>query len=241
MALLKRKYTRYCVQDLRDFAAGKNGECLSPNYQGSHTKHRWKCSKGHEWTATPNQIINKMTWCPLCSYEQMKVFTYTIGDMRQAAAKHGGKCLSPEYLGTHVKLLWECREGHRWQTTPHSILIHGTWCPECVFKSLRDAYEMTRRPEKEAVKGRILALLKERPLRNAEIQASTHLGRNQVYRLMRELSAESLVLQQGYGQSARWHAKERMIQTGEAAPATRVEAMHLGATHNPAFNSLEFE
>lgn len=210
MALLKRKYTRYCIQDLRDFAAGKNGECLSPNYQGSHTKHRWKCSHGHDWEATPNQIINKKTWCPQCSYQQLKVFTYTIGEMRQAAAKHGGKCLSPEYLGTHRKLLWECREGHRWQTTPHSILNHGTWCPECRggFKSVRDAYEMTRRPEKEAVKGRILTLLKNSPLRNVEIRESTDLNRQQTLRIMRELSAEGLVVLTGHGQSARWHAKE---------------------------------
>lgn len=209
MALLKRKYTRYCIQDLHEFAAGKNGECLSPNYKGSETKYRWKCSEGHEWQATSNQIFNKKTWCPQCSYQKMRDLAHTIEEMRQAAARHGGKCLSPKFLGAHGKLLWECGEGHRWLATPHNILTHGSWCPDCRggFKLVRHAYEMTRRPEKEAVKGRILTLLKDSPARNAEIRAFTNLDRQQTLRIMRELSAEGLVFLAGHGQSALWHRK----------------------------------
>jgi ATP-dependent DNA helicase RecG len=44
-------------------------------------------------------------------------------------------------------------------------------------------YDMTRRLDKEAIKVRILSLLKGRPLRNEDIRKFTDLGRQQVYRI----------------------------------------------------------
>lgn len=71
-------------------------------------------------------------------------------------------------------------------------------------------YDMTRRLDKEAIKVRILSLLKDRPLRNADIRGFTDLGRQQAYRLLKELETEGLIYQVGRGQSALWHRKQTM-------------------------------
>jgi ATP-dependent DNA helicase RecG len=71
-------------------------------------------------------------------------------------------------------------------------------------------YDMTRRLDKEAIKVRILSLLKGRPLRNEDIRKFTDLGRQQVYRILKELEAEELVYQKGHGQSSLWHLKQSL-------------------------------
>lgn len=38
--------------------------------------------------------------------------------------------MSQRYLGTRRKLLWECKLGHKWKSTPDSFHA-GQWCPEC--------------------------------------------------------------------------------------------------------------
>lgn len=70
------------------------------------------------------------------------------------------------------------------------------------------AYDMTRRLDLEAIKVRILSLLKDRPLRNSDIRSFTDLGRQQVYRIMKELEADGLLYQEGHGQTALWHLKQ---------------------------------
>ena len=67
---------------------------------------------------------------------------------------------------------------------------------------------MTRRLDKEAVKVRIMTLLKDRPLKNSEIRDFTDLDRQQVYRIMKELDSEGLVIQMGHGQTAQWRLKQ---------------------------------
>jgi len=72
------------------------------------------------------------------------------------------------------------------------------------------AYDMTRRLDREAIKVRILSLLKDRPLRNADIRNFTDLGRQQAYRIMKELESDDLVYQEGHGQAALWYLKQSL-------------------------------
>ncbi len=53
-----------------------------------------------------------------------------IEEMRSIAANRGGRCLSPEYLGSLTHLEWECSAGHRWRAVPNNVK-RGTWCPVC--------------------------------------------------------------------------------------------------------------
>ena len=54
----------------------------------------------------------------------------TILDMQKFARDRGGECLSKEYIRGDCKLTWQCKEGHRWDATPHNIK-KGRWCPIC--------------------------------------------------------------------------------------------------------------
>jgi ATP-dependent DNA helicase RecG len=69
-------------------------------------------------------------------------------------------------------------------------------------------YDMTRRLDREAIKIRILTLLKDRPLRNAEIRAFTDLERQQVTAILKGLESEGQILLDGKGAGARWHLKK---------------------------------
>lgn len=57
----------------------------------------------------------------------------TLADMHNIAESRGGKCFSGQYLGAHIKLLWECDKGHQWNAPPASIK-RGSWCPVCGHK-----------------------------------------------------------------------------------------------------------
>ncbi|RHZ69871.1 hypothetical protein Glove_277g21 [Diversispora epigaea] len=48
---------------LWDIWNSRGGQCLSNNYINCNTPLRWKCAKGHEWTANFHSIKNGKTWC----------------------------------------------------------------------------------------------------------------------------------------------------------------------------------
>jgi len=58
---------KYNLNDMQKMAMERGGECVSKNYQGVKENLRWKCSQGHEWPATPDNVFNKNSWCPKCS------------------------------------------------------------------------------------------------------------------------------------------------------------------------------
>jgi ATP-dependent DNA helicase RecG len=90
------------------------------------------------------------------------------------------------------------------------MLEHSGAGRGAIYRLSRRAYDMTRRLDQEAIKVRILSLLKDRPLRNADIRNFTDLGRQQVYRIMKELESDDLVYQEGHGQAALWHLKQSL-------------------------------
>jgi len=53
-----------------------------------------------------------------------------LDKLRGIAKLKGGQLLSDSYISARANLLWECQEGHRWQTPAYNI-IDGTWCPVC--------------------------------------------------------------------------------------------------------------
>ncbi len=63
---------------------------------------------------------------------------WTLKDLQDAAEFRGGKCLSTEYNGNpHDKVLWECRDGHKFAMTPYTVLKGGYWCHCCEPKPWR--------------------------------------------------------------------------------------------------------
>jgi hypothetical protein len=134
------------LMDLHAKAASHGGQCLDDAYRGSNARYRFRCSKGHEWTAAANLVLAK-TWCPQCATQAKRL---TIGQMRGVARARGGRCPSDVYLGNRVKLTWECHVGHVWSSPPNTVINRGAWCPDC-FRlritrnpALRKRYETPR-------------------------------------------------------------------------------------------------
>lgn len=120
---------RLTIEQMHELAAKKGGRCLSTTYVNNKTHLTWQCANGHTWLATPSNI-QLVSWCPTCARDQRM---YTLEEMQQIAAKHGGKCLSARYVNTRTKLFWQCAKGHTWKAEPHSIQ-RGGWCPVCAGK-----------------------------------------------------------------------------------------------------------
>lgn len=53
------------IDNMRQLAHSRGGECLSDEYLGQAKKLVWRCSDNHVWKAVPNAIKNG-GWCPHC-------------------------------------------------------------------------------------------------------------------------------------------------------------------------------
>ena len=47
------------------------------------------------------------------------------------AEKHGGRCLSKEYIDVKTKYEWVCKKGHEFDRTLDSIQSKGSFCTKC--------------------------------------------------------------------------------------------------------------
>ena len=95
-----------------------------------HTKMRWRCADGHEWSATLVSIRTRNFWCPKCATRGNAKLI--IKDAHAAALARGGVCLSSEYTNNYTKMRWRCADGHEWSAPLVSIRNQHTWCPKCV-------------------------------------------------------------------------------------------------------------
>jgi hypothetical protein len=70
---------------------------------------------------------------------------YNLLDMERLANKHGGLCLSREYIpASRGKMKWKCDQGHIWEA-PSDSIIKGRWCPICSKSpklSIKDIHEI---------------------------------------------------------------------------------------------------
>jgi hypothetical protein len=53
-----------------------------------------------------------------------------LEEVRAVATSRGGKCLSKAYLGSQIKLRFECAKGHVWKAAP-AVIKQGGWCRIC--------------------------------------------------------------------------------------------------------------
>ncbi|MCI2111574.1 MAG: NAD-dependent epimerase/dehydratase family protein [Bacilli bacterium] len=56
------------IEDMRQAAAFRGGECLSESMKKGDlwTKLKWRCAEGHEFTMSPFTLLFGGYWCPLC-------------------------------------------------------------------------------------------------------------------------------------------------------------------------------
>lgn len=121
-----RRQRKWTIEDCKEFAKSKNGECLSEEYKNNKTKMLWKCSENHQWMANFDSIKNNKSWCPNCA----GLAPLTLNECKEYAQRKGGECLSEEYKNCMTKMKWKCSSGHEWMARFNDIKF-GQWCPSC--------------------------------------------------------------------------------------------------------------
>lgn len=124
-SLFGRNHSRLDIETLRWVAAERGGECLSKTYTRSRDRMRWRCARGHEWTALV-QNIRSGHWCPRCS----RTVRGTLEAMQGLARSHGGRCLTRRWNNHREPLAFQCEKGHRFKRNAN-VIMSGVWCPHC--------------------------------------------------------------------------------------------------------------
>jgi hypothetical protein len=63
----------------------------------------------------------------------------SIADLRAAALRHGGECLSRALIAPTMPVAWRCSDGHEWEAAPAQVLA-GRWCRRCAKERAKRAY-----------------------------------------------------------------------------------------------------
>jgi len=81
------------IEDMREIAEERGGECLSDTYSNAHAKLLWECGKKHIWEATSDKV-KRGSWCPVCSGN----VRLDIESIQRIAKERGGECLTDSYI-----------------------------------------------------------------------------------------------------------------------------------------------
>lgn len=126
MVFIKGNFT-HTIQEMKDIAKQRGGECLSDKYIGYLKNLKWKCAKGHIWETNPSNILNN-SWCQRCAFDKKML---RIEDLKRIAQNKNGKLLSRKYKGATYKYKWQCNKGHTWYAVYPPIKFDNCWCPKC--------------------------------------------------------------------------------------------------------------
>jgi hypothetical protein len=120
------------IDEMKELAKKREGECLSQVYESARTRLTWKCKEGHIFEATPAKI-KVGRWCKECGDQVAGIKRrIPMQEIQALASSHGGKCLSEKYNPKdHLK--WQCEFGHTWNASVHNVKA-GHWCPVCGHK-----------------------------------------------------------------------------------------------------------
>ena len=117
---------KHSLEDMRIFAEGRGGKCLSELYSGGLTKLEWECKEGHRFRLCFSSAKHRGSWCPRCSGKRRLDFS----DVKDEVAKRGGECLCEKYINCYTKFGVRCASGHIFYAHMSSIK-RGYWCPRC--------------------------------------------------------------------------------------------------------------
>jgi hypothetical protein len=95
----------------------------------SYGKIDIKCKNNHIFSKWAKNIY-KSYRCPICYYESKKI---SIDLINERLLKKGIKIIG-EYKKSIVKTIFECSNGHQWESTPHGVMSKAG-CPICAGNS----------------------------------------------------------------------------------------------------------
>ena len=114
------------IKDVEEIANDRGFELLSSEYRGTNGKLRWRCTKGHEWSASPRRVAGG-TGCPKCAGNILG-----INDVSSFALEHGCVLKSQKYKNNRQKLVFSCREGHEFEMSwAYFKRMGARACPIC--------------------------------------------------------------------------------------------------------------
>ncbi len=124
----KKKHT---IEEMQEAAKLKGGKCLSKKYINNHTKLKWECAEGHQWMSPGSSVYASGYWCRKCADHQISLNQkYDIKVFQKMAEKKGGRLLTKIYEAARSPMLWQCKNGHKWEAAADRIL-NGYWCRVC--------------------------------------------------------------------------------------------------------------
>ena len=139
------------LQPLYDMVEEKGGKVLScldaKRILGSI--YSLECENGHNWKCSGNKVVNQKQWCPDCLKTQSNDRCDSqFQRCHDIATELGGKFLSTSYTNRRTKMIWECKNQHRFYASFGSVANNGTWCKKCqvdsVCLSLEDAQSVAK-------------------------------------------------------------------------------------------------
>lgn len=96
---------------------------------GTHTE--WRCSCGHQWFAT-YENIKQGYLCPVCGIQKSaESRRFKPESYHKLAAERGFIWLGPEVPHVQVKTQWQCKNGHIWEAW-YNAIHQGSGCPHCL-------------------------------------------------------------------------------------------------------------
>lgn len=115
------------------------------------TPIKWKCKCHYTWAATPDNILNKGTGCPLCSghLEQTnEVIDKRLRESDRSIIRIGN------VINIHTPIHWQCTICfHMWEAAPTKILNSGTGCNRCRRSGIFNKSYFSKYPLKKTSKG----------------------------------------------------------------------------------------
>ena len=100
----------------------------------SHKKLRWRCEKGHTWSATvTNRTAPGSCGCPYCGGKKVLAGFNDLATLFPlVAAEADGWDASTVSAGSDKRLKWRCTEGHTWSARIyHRVPPTSSGCPTC--------------------------------------------------------------------------------------------------------------
>jgi hypothetical protein len=101
----------------------------------------WICKQGHTWLAfTYTRTGKNPKGCPVCANKIVAIGSNDLKSKFPELAKEADGW-GPETIsvGTHKKLLWKCKSGHKWETSVANR-VKGTGCPYCSNNKLLEGF-----------------------------------------------------------------------------------------------------
>lgn len=118
------------AEDYHALAQKRGFEWLGEHPVGVSRPTKWRCAAGHIWEASYGNIDGRGSGCPKCAAVQVGLKKRLMPEDYHALAQSKNlKWLGKTIVPTNRRTLWECRQGHQWETSYNSVINSG--CPYC--------------------------------------------------------------------------------------------------------------